>query len=96
MMSEAVYLHKPLLTVPVIGQFEQEINALYLEQLGYGMYAKALDASVLAEFLSRVPKCAEALKGYEQDGNTLMIAALNQQLERAFERKGKWVEESTG
>jgi uncharacterized protein (TIGR00661 family) len=94
LMSEAVYLHKPLLTVPVVGQFEQEINALYLEKLGYGMYAKALDRSVLDEFLTRVPKCAEALKAYHQDGNEKMIAALDQQLERAFERKGKWAEDT--
>ncbi|MBS1150353.1 MAG: teichoic acid biosynthesis protein [Myxococcaceae bacterium] len=94
LMSEAVYLHKPLLTVPVVGQFEQEINALYLEQLGYGMYAKALDRPVLDEFLTRVPKCAEALKAYEQDGNVKMIAALEEQLERAYERKGKWSEDT--
>ncbi len=47
LMSEAVYLHKPLLSVPVEGQFEQVLNALYLEQLGYGVYAKALDGPTL-------------------------------------------------
>ena len=94
LMSEAVYLHKPMLSVPVVGQFEQEINALYLEKLGYGMYAKKLDRSVLDAFLSRVPKCAEALKGYEQNGNKQMIAALEEQLEKAYERKGKWAEDT--
>lgn len=90
LMSEAVYLHKPMLSLPVEGQFEQVLNALYLEKLGYGMYAKALDGEVLREFLSRVPRCAEALKGYSQQGNTKLIAALDEQLERAFERRGKW------
>ena len=94
LMSEAVYLHKPLLTVPVVGQFEQEINALYLEQLGYGMYAKSLDGAVLGEFLKRVPECAKALEGYAQAGNTLMVAALEEQLGRAYERKGKWAEDT--
>jgi uncharacterized protein (TIGR00661 family) len=90
LMSEAVYLHKPLLSLPVEGQFEQVLNALYLEQLGYGMYAKALDAEVLREFLSRVPKCEEALKGYAQEGNQRLLAALDEQLEKAFARKGTW------
>jgi uncharacterized protein (TIGR00661 family) len=94
LMSEAVYLHKPLLSLPVEGQFEQVLNALYLEKLGYGMYAKALDAKVLGEFLSRVPRCQEALKGYSQDGNTKLIAALDEQLHKAFERRGTWQEVS--
>jgi uncharacterized protein (TIGR00661 family) len=92
LMSEAVYLHKPLLSVPVEGQFEQVINALYLEKLGYGMYAKKLDGGVLQEFLSRVPKAQEALKGYSQDGNKKCIAALDEQLQKAYERKGTWQE----
>ncbi len=92
LMSEAVYLRKPMLSLPVEGQFEQVLNALYLERLGYGMYAKALDGDVLKEFLSRVPKCQEALKGYSQDGNTKLIAALDEQLEKAYARKGTWQE----
>ena len=36
LMSEAVYLHKPLLSVPVVGQFEQVLNALYLQALNFG------------------------------------------------------------
>jgi len=96
LMSEAVYLHKPMLSLPVEGQFEQVLNALYLEKLGYGMYAKALDAGVLSEFLSRVPKCAEALKGYSQDGNARLIAALDEQLEKAYARKGTWQEVTHG
>jgi uncharacterized protein (TIGR00661 family) len=92
LMSEAVYLRKPMLSLPVVGQFEQEINALYLEQLGYGIYAKALDGDVLNEFLGRIPKCAKALEGYSQDGNVKMIAALDEVLARAYERKGTWAE----
>jgi uncharacterized protein (TIGR00661 family) len=94
LMSEAVYLHKPMLSLPVGGQFEQVLNALYLEQLGYGMYAKQLDGAVLGEFLQRVPKCAEALEGYSQEGNTKLIAALDEQLAKAYERKGTWQEVS--
>ena len=94
LMSEAVYLHKPMLSLPVKGQFEQVLNALYLEKLGYGMYAPELTPERLQEFLGRVPACQEALKGYTQDGNTLMIAALREQLARAAEYKGRWWEEA--
>ncbi len=76
LMSEAALSAQADALAAGQGQFEQEINALYLEQLGDGMYAKALDGDVLREFLSRVPKCEEALKGYEQDGNKKLLAAL--------------------
>ncbi len=92
LMSEAVYLHKPLLSLPVGGQFEQVLNALWLEKLGYGMHAKVLDEKTLGEFLERVPGCAKALEGYSQDGNKKMIAALDEQLELAFQKKGNWAE----
>ena len=40
LISEALYLQKPILSIPVEGQFEQTLNALYLKKLGYGVYAK--------------------------------------------------------
>jgi uncharacterized protein (TIGR00661 family) len=92
LMSEAVYLHKPMLSVPVAGQFEQVLNGLYLEKLGFGRYVKQLDAEALADFLQRVPSCAEALKGYAQDGNALLLSTLDRLLEEASEKKSWWEE----
>ncbi|WP_305036180.1 glycosyltransferase family protein, partial [Myxococcus sp. AB025B] len=93
LMSEAVYLRKPVLSIPLEGQFEQIINALYLEQLGYGMYVKTLTVDALKEFLSRVPRCQQALQGYEQEGNTKMLTALEEQLALAYEHRGHWAME---
>jgi uncharacterized protein (TIGR00661 family) len=42
LMGEAVYLGKPMLSVPLEGQFEQSLNALYLQQLGYGRKRRSL------------------------------------------------------
>jgi UDP:flavonoid glycosyltransferase YjiC (YdhE family) len=86
-MSEAVYLHKPLLSLPVQGQFEQTLNALYLQQLGYGHHAEVLDTKTLQKFLDDIPRCAEALKGYAQDGNRLMLEALDEQIALATSKK---------
>jgi uncharacterized protein (TIGR00661 family) len=77
LMSECVYLHKPLLAMPIGGQFEQTLNALYLEREGYGKYARALDASTLAAFLGAVPSYESNLAAYSQDGNRLLLAALD-------------------
>jgi uncharacterized protein (TIGR00661 family) len=83
LMSEAVYLRKPVLSLPVQGQFEQTLNALYLQKLGYGRHAEVLDKATLDAFLADVPRCAENLKGYSQDGNRAMLAALDEQLAKA-------------
>lgn len=87
LMSEAVYLHKPLLSLPVQGQFEQTLNALYLQRLGYGRHAEVLDKPTLDAFLAEVPRCAETLKGYSQDGNKLMLASLDEQIALAADRR---------
>ncbi len=86
LMSEAVYLQKPVLSLPVQGQFEQTLNALYLQQLGYGRHAEVLDKPTLDAFLADVPRCAENLKGYSQDGNRLILAALDEQIALATSR----------
>ena len=55
LMGEAVYLHKPMLAVPVGGQFEQMLNARYLEAEGYGLCADELTRTGSAAFLERLP-----------------------------------------
>jgi uncharacterized protein (TIGR00661 family) len=92
LMSEAVYLRKPMLSVPIGGQFEQVMNALYLQQLNYGMHATALDGQVLGEFLEKVDGCAKSLRGYSQDGNRLLLEKLDAVLTEAKEKKGTWDE----
>jgi uncharacterized protein (TIGR00661 family) len=77
LMSECVYLHKPLLAMPIGGQFEQTLNALYLEREGYGKYARALDGATLSAFLDAVPSYESNLARYSQDGNRLLLAALD-------------------
>jgi uncharacterized protein (TIGR00661 family) len=87
LMSEAVYLRKPMLSLPVQGQFEQTLNALYLQKLGYGRHTEVLDKPALDAFLKEVPRCAEALEGYSQDGNRLMLEALDEQIRLATSAK---------
>ena len=92
LMSEAVYLKKPMLSVPIGGQFEQVLNALYLQKLNYGMHATALDGKVLGEFLERIDGCAQSLSTFTQDGNTVLLDKLDALLGEALGRKGQWDE----
>jgi uncharacterized protein (TIGR00661 family) len=84
LLGEAVYLRKPTLSVPVHGQFEQVLNARYLEKLGYGRYAPSLsDPRAVHAFVADIDRCQEALEGYQQDGNADLLAALDGLLDRA-------------
>jgi uncharacterized protein (TIGR00661 family) len=84
LMGEAVFLGKPMLAMPLEGQFEQVLNARYLEREGYGMWAANLDdRGVVPRFLDRVPACARALAGYRQEDNRELLAAVDEFLVRA-------------
>jgi uncharacterized protein (TIGR00661 family) len=85
LMGEAIYLHRPTLAVPVRKQFEQVLNARYLEREGYGLAADELTEARLGEFLERIPDCERKLAAYHQEGNNDLLAALDRTLEAAHQ-----------
>jgi uncharacterized protein (TIGR00661 family) len=87
-MSECVYLHKPLLSVPVRRQIEQVLNARWLEKLGYGMAAEEITEAGLGRFLERVPDLERGLAGYAQEGNRDLLAKLDEVVAAALARPG--------
>src|SRR4051812_13954655 len=83
LMGEAVYLHKPMLAAPVAKQFEQILNARYLEREGYGLYAEEINDATLREFLVRTPEFEQNLSRYRQDGNQDLLTKLESVMELA-------------
>jgi uncharacterized protein (TIGR00661 family) len=83
LMGEAVYLRRPMLAIPIGGQFEQVLNARYLEAEGYGLGADELTPARLSEFLERVPDFERKLAGYHQQGNVELLAKLDDILRQA-------------
>jgi uncharacterized protein (TIGR00661 family) len=86
LMGEAVYLGRPMMAVPVKGQFEQVLNARYLDHEGYGLCAETLSQRQLAEFIERLPDYARKLASYRQDGNRQLLDALERSLAQAHRR----------
>jgi uncharacterized protein (TIGR00661 family) len=83
LLSEAVYLHKPMLAVPVGGQFEQTLNARYLHKLGYGRYTRNLaDPAELRAFVAALPSHEQNIAAYHQDGNRELLAFLDEKLKQ--------------
>jgi UDP:flavonoid glycosyltransferase YjiC (YdhE family) len=85
LMSEAVYLGKPLLAIPLRGQFEQVMNARYLHRTGYGMCVERTSKSALGLFLERIGEFEGTLARYEQVGNSVALRAVEQTAEAAAE-----------
>lgn len=71
LMSEALYLKKPYLALPLKGQFEQILNALFLKQAGFGDYSDELQEGEVADFLDNIGSYREKLKDYKLDFNKL-------------------------
>lgn len=61
LISECVYLRKPVFSVPLRHQFEQILNGRYLEILGYGECHERLSPSALKGFLEGSGRCQRAL-----------------------------------
>jgi uncharacterized protein (TIGR00661 family) len=85
LMSECVYLGKPMLALPLRGQFEQVLNARYLQREGFGIAAEGLTPEALDGFLTGLDGFAERLSGYEQDGNRTTLEAVEAHMTAAAE-----------
>jgi uncharacterized protein (TIGR00661 family) len=97
LMGEAVQLGKPLLAVPLKGQFEQTLNALYLAQLGYGEYHDELSEKRIVKFLDRAPRYAASLKTYPHraDHNRSILGALDEKIAE-IQQRGRLVSRGAG
>ncbi len=82
LMGEAIYLKKPIFSIPLGRQFEQTLNALYLEKLGYGEYHTEFTDTAIAKFLARVPSYVARLGEFRHDRNTSLFADLDSTIEK--------------
>jgi len=77
-MSEALFLGKPVLSVPIRHQGEQELNAAYLTALGLGHAARRLDAKTVRSFLAT----ARPSNARVAPGNNHAIATIDRLLKK--------------
>jgi uncharacterized protein (TIGR00661 family) len=87
LVSEALYLGKPYLAMPVKNQFEQTFNAYYVDKLGYGAWWQELGKEQIESFLFNLPLYAENLQSYSHAGNGAILAKLDELID-TFTAKG--------
>ncbi|UOG75903.1 UDP-glucuronosyltransferase [Hymenobacter tibetensis] len=80
LISEAVYLRKPICAIPIPAQFEQFLNAAEVDKLGYGRHFERLTADNIKAFLYDLSGFEAALASYSQDGNNELFRELDNAL----------------
>lgn len=80
-ISEAVYLKKPIYSFPIKGQFEQWLNAAYIDKLGFGRHFSTLNSDSLKAFLFDLPYFQSQLNQYKQVGNAVLFSAIDEWIE---------------
>lgn len=82
LMTEALYLRKPYLAVPVKGQFEQVFNAYYLEKLGYGKYWDELNKEKIESFLFNLDLYKKNLRKYKKYDNSQIFRKIDELIKK--------------
>jgi uncharacterized protein (TIGR00661 family) len=80
LISEALYLGKPYLAVPANKQFEQVLNAYYLEKMNYGAMLEELTEEGLRTFIGQLDDYYEQLALYPRQDNSYLFDQLDQLL----------------
>ncbi|MBF0430841.1 MAG: UDP-glucuronosyltransferase [Fibrobacteria bacterium] len=82
LISEAVFLHKPVCAVPLHNQFEQFLNAAYIEHAGYGRNFREFTTDGIRAFLYQLDDFTKSVKKYSQDGNKELFLHLDRFLQQ--------------
>lgn len=78
LMSEALFLRKPYLALPMQGQYEQELNAWQLTRSGYGLGCEDPGADAIGHFLYRREGYRQQLEKYPNDDGTAIKQRLGE------------------
>jgi uncharacterized protein (TIGR00661 family) len=86
LISEALHLGKPVLSIPVGGHFEQFMNAFYIERCGFGRRAhpRKFSADLVREFEQELDGFRHRIAQRVSRGNGPVFAALGDFL------SGRW------
>lgn len=84
LLSEALYLQKPVLAMPNHGQFEQVLNARYVAEKGWGhmIHGQMPTQEELNHFVERLPILSNCFF-HQMTGNQQALTLIQQQLNRS-------------
>jgi uncharacterized protein (TIGR00661 family) len=80
LVSEALFYGKPVISFPIKNAFEQFLNALYIERLGYGRYFTGFRPrpEIIPAFEARLDQCRAAIQKENFCGNQEIFSLVDQ------------------
>jgi uncharacterized protein (TIGR00661 family) len=88
LISEAIFLHKPILCNPIEKHYEQFLNSEMVTKLGYGKVTNGISTEEIQSFIGQIPTYQKNLSNYQQQGNEKLFLQLNTLLE-TIQKQGK-------
>lgn len=85
LMTEALHLKKPYLALPMAGQFEQAINAVFLEKIRCGINMYRITPAGIGDFLYRLPEFESSLSTLAPFDNEPLLEKVDELLARKGE-----------
>jgi uncharacterized protein (TIGR00661 family) len=82
LISECMFLRKKMLLLPLAGQYEQIINAQYIEKLGLGICAEQVDGTAIKHFLDGIEQPMPDDEKIIWPDNDAFFAMLQQRLDQ--------------
>ncbi len=81
-ISEALYLKKPVFSLPIRHQFEQVLNGQFVQQLGFGEYHLKFDEQKLRTFLDNLDTYRVKLREYDPGEQEETLRRIEQEIEQ--------------
>jgi uncharacterized protein (TIGR00661 family) len=85
-LSEALFLQKPIFSLPIQNQFEQVMNAKFIQQLGAGEYHKKMDLRNLVTFFQKLKQYQKNLQSYNPGNQQETLDRIEQEIQQLTSR----------
>ena len=82
MISEAIYLKKPVYSIPAEGNFEQILNGFYVEKLGYGEYHDQINSKLVKSFINNLEDYRVNLNKNKNTDNSAIFKELEMDIQK--------------
>ena len=82
LISEAIYLKKPIYSMPALGNFEQILNGYYVDKLSYGEYHEDMKTENIIKFLNNLDKYQKTLDKLKNTDNKAIFEELISAIEK--------------
>jgi uncharacterized protein (TIGR00661 family) len=89
-ISEAIYLKKPIYSIPIAKHFEQLLNALNLEKMGYGNWSRKANERDLIKFINNLDYYRKNLGEFQRRDNSSFWQSLDNKLLELKQKKERF------